>query len=88
MVGDSAGDNLILATLLTRRDLGEPLPAAVVILSPWVDLAATGASFLGQAEADPYLIPQPQFMQAAARRYLGAIDPQTSPASPLYGDLK
>ena len=85
MVGDSAGGNLVLATLLTLRDLGEPLPAAVVLLSPWVDLAATGASFLGQAEADPYLIPQ--FMQAAARRYLGEIDPQTSPASPLYGDL-
>jgi epsilon-lactone hydrolase len=85
MVGDSAGGNLILATLLTLRDLGEPLPAAAVLLSPWVDLAATGASFLGQAEADPYLIPQ--FMQAAARRYLGEIDPRTSPASPLYGDL-
>jgi acetyl esterase/lipase len=85
MVGDSAGGNLVLATLLTRRDLGEPLPAAVVLLSPWVDLAATGASFLGQAEADPYLTPR--FMQAAARRYLGTVDPQTSPASPLYGDL-
>ena len=85
VVGDSAGGNLVLATLFTLRDVGDPLPSAVVLLSPWVDLTETSASRSTLAGADPYLIPQ--FMQAAARRYLGEIDPKTSPASPLYGDM-
>jgi hypothetical protein len=85
MVGDSSGGNLVLATLLTLRDLGDPLPAAAVLLSPWVDLTETCPSRSTQAEADPYLTPQ--FMRVAASRYLGKTDPRTSPASPLYGDL-
>ena len=85
MVGDSSGGNLVLATLLSLRDVGDPLPAAVVLLSPWVDLTESSASRSTHAEADPYLTPQ--FMQVAARCYLGEIDPQTSPASPLCGDL-
>jgi monoterpene epsilon-lactone hydrolase len=86
MVGDSAGGNLVLATLLRLRDSGNPLPAAAVLLSPWVDLAATGPSFSMLAEADPYLVPH--CMEEAARRYLGKVDPRTPLASPLYGDLR
>jgi epsilon-lactone hydrolase len=86
MVGDSAGGNLVLATLLRLRDAGNPLPAAVVLLSPWVDLAATGPSFSTLAEADPYLVPH--CMEEAAKRYLGKVDPRTPLASPLYGDLR
>ncbi len=85
LVGDSAGGNLALAALLSLRDVGEPLPAAVVLLSPWIDLTETSPSRSSHAEADPYLTPQ--FMRVAARHYLGAIDPRTSPASPLFGDL-
>ena len=85
LAGDSAGGNIALAALLSLRDVGEPLPAAVVLLSPWVDLSETSASRSTQADADPYLTPQ--FMRVAARQYLGAIDPLTSPASPLFGDL-
>lgn len=41
--GDSAGGNLVLLTLLYLRDLPAKtqLPAAVVLMSPWVDM--TGA---------------------------------------------
>lgn len=86
MVGDSAGGNLVLASLLALRDAGDPLPRAVVLLSPWVDLAATGHSFRTQADADPYLVPH--CLEEAARRYLRKVDPRTSLASPLYGDLR
>lgn len=64
MVGDLAGGNRVLATLLTLRDVGDPLPAAIVLLSPWVDLTETSASRSTLAEVDPYLTPH--FMQAAA----------------------
>jgi epsilon-lactone hydrolase len=85
LAGDSSGGNLALAALLSLRDVGESLPAAVVLLSPWIDLTETSASRSTHAEADPYLTPQ--FMRVAAKHYLGAINPRTSPASPLFGDL-
>ncbi len=40
--GDSAGGGLTLAALLAIRDMGEPLPAAAVPISPWTDLEGTG----------------------------------------------
>jgi len=51
--GDSAGGGLAMATLLTLREAGDPLPAAVVLLSPWLDLAGEGESMRTRADADP-----------------------------------
>jgi acetyl esterase/lipase len=39
LAGDSAGGGLALALLITLREVGEPLPAAAIGLSPWTDLA-------------------------------------------------
>src|SRR5207244_8018502 len=39
LLGDSAGGGLALALALRLRDEGAPLPAAIVALSPWTDLA-------------------------------------------------
>ncbi|MHB8328697.1 MAG: alpha/beta hydrolase fold domain-containing protein, partial [Acidimicrobiales bacterium] len=36
--GDSAGGGLVLSTMVGARDAGDPLPAAAVCWSPWVDL--------------------------------------------------
>ncbi len=44
IVGESAGGGLCLATLLALRDLGIPLPAAAVAMSPMTDLKLTGES--------------------------------------------
>lgn len=44
VVGESAGGGLALALLLRVRDEGLPMPAAAAVLSPWADLALTGAS--------------------------------------------
>ncbi len=38
MAGDGAGANLLLSTLLTLRKEGHALPAAALLISPWVDL--------------------------------------------------
>jgi acetyl esterase/lipase len=84
--GDSAGGNLVLATMLTLRARGEPLPAAGFLMSPWTDLAATGASYESRAKADP--IHQRAMILALARNYLGEEGDPTDPlASPLYADL-
>ena len=53
IAGDSAGAGLALAAMLTIRDEGLPLPGCVACLSPWVDLALTGASMERKAGEDP-----------------------------------
>jgi len=86
IAGDSAGGGLTLATLAALRDAGDPLPAAGVCLSPWIDLANTGGSIVSQAPHDPML--EPWELDAFARRYLGDCDPRNSLASPLYADYR
>jgi acetyl esterase/lipase len=84
IAGESSGGGLALSTLLRLRDEGVPLPAAAVVLSPWTDLALTGASLQTNAKADP-MIRSDQTPRLAAQ-YLAGADPRTPYASPLYGD--
>ena len=83
--GDSAGGGLALGTLVALRDAGEPLPAAVVVLSPWTDLALTGESLRSRAAADVMI--KPAGMAETAAAYLAGQDPRHPYASPLYADL-
>jgi len=84
--GDSAGGNLVLAAMLALRERGLPLPISAVLMSPWTDLAATGASYVSRAEADP--IHQRPMILALAKSYLGGQgDPCDPLVSPLYADL-
>jgi acetyl esterase/lipase len=86
LVGDSAGGNLVLTTMLGLRDCGGPLPAAGVLMSPWTDLAATGESYQSRSGADP--IHQRSMILALAKNYLGEGGDAFNPlASPLYADL-
>ena len=85
--GDSAGGNLALASMLALRERGIPLPVAAVLMSPWTDLAATGASYVTRADADP--IHQRPMIMALAKNYLGGQgDPCDPLVSPLYADLR
>ncbi|MGC2199453.1 MAG: alpha/beta hydrolase [Stellaceae bacterium] len=84
VMGDSAGGGLVFSLMLRLRDEGRPLPAAAVALSPWTDLALTGASLRRNATADPMLRSDepPLFVTG----YLAGVDPRTPYVSPLYGD--
>ncbi len=84
IAGDSAGGNLTLATMLSLRDAGDPLPAAAVCISPATDLECTGESF--RAKKDP--MQTPEFVQAMIRHYAGGQDLRSPLLSPLYGDLR
>ncbi|MFX8500623.1 alpha/beta hydrolase fold domain-containing protein, partial [Acinetobacter baumannii] len=44
IAGDSAGGGLSLSTAIAIRNAGLPLPAALVLLSPWVDLNLSGST--------------------------------------------
>jgi epsilon-lactone hydrolase len=83
--GDSAGGGLTLATLLSLRDAGEPLPAGAVCLSPWVDLEVTGPSMTANAARDPIVHREGALRLAAA--YLGTTSARHPLASPLHADL-
>lgn len=85
IVGDSAGGGLAFATLVALRDAGVPLPAAGVMLSPWVDLECRGESMTTKATVDPMILRDP--LLEMADLYLDTADPRTPLASPLYADL-
>lgn len=53
LAGDSAGGNLALSTALRARDQGLPLPAAIVAMSPGLDLASDGESH--RTVDDPFI---------------------------------
>ena len=85
IAGDSAGGGLTVATLVSLRDQGLPLPACGVCLSPWVDMEGIGDSMTSRASLDPMV--QREGLVAMAETYLGGADPKTPLAAPLYADL-
>jgi acetyl esterase/lipase len=85
IAGDSAGAGLALAATITMREQGLPLAGAIVCLSPWVDLAVTGASMESKASEDP--IVSREMLLGWGKLYLGDHDLRTPLASPLYADL-
>jgi acetyl esterase/lipase len=85
--GDSAGGGIAVSAMLVLRDLGKPLPAATVLMSPWTDLTASGESYDTRAQQDP--IHQRPMILAMAKSYLGdAADAREPIASPLFADLR
>jgi len=83
--GESAGGGLTVATLVALRDAGDPLPAAGVCLSSWVDLECLGESMSTKADVDP--MAQREVILEMAKAYLGDANPRTPLAAPLYADL-
>jgi epsilon-lactone hydrolase len=84
--GDSAGGGLAVATMLMARDNGLPLPQTVVLLSPWLDMEASGQTYVSRAAVDP--LTQRDKVLAMARTYLGRSgDPRHPLASPIHADL-
>jgi acetyl esterase/lipase len=86
IAGDSAGGGLALASLVALRDAGKPLPAGAVCISPWTDLALTGASIRSKAQVDPIM--KPDSSERYARYYAGEHEVTSPLISPLYADLK
>ena len=85
IAGDSAGGGLTAAALLALRDAGEPLPAAAVLISPWLDLTQSGESMASRAAEDPMV--QKDGLQKMADAYVGGADPRSPTISPLFADL-
>ena len=86
LLGDSAGGGLAVAAMLAARDRGVPLPAAAALISPWLDLTASGGSREANAASDDVLAMRHGAALVAA--YAGTHDPAHPYLSPLRGDLR
>jgi len=89
LAGDSAGGGLALSLLslvaAEAREGTRVRPAGAAVMSPWTDLALSGASMETRAKVDPLMTKES--LAAAARIYLSEHDPFDPRASPLYADL-
>jgi monoterpene epsilon-lactone hydrolase len=86
IAGDSAGGGLVVAAMLAIRGAELPQPACGWCISPWVDLACTGAAMVDNATRDP-TVQKPGVLEMAGT-YLAGADPKSPLASPVYGDLR
>jgi len=82
LAGDSAGGWLALTTALQLRAAGEPLPAVLGLVSPWLDL--TGASW-PEDLSDPML--RPSWLRRCAADFAPGRDLTHPELAPLAADL-
>ena len=85
IAGDSAGGGLALAVCLYLKHYRRNLPKAIITMSPWTDMTASGASYLFNYENDP-LFGKTKKSLLYNRDYLGKANQQTPYVSPLFGD--
>ena len=86
LAGDSAGGGLVVATLVAIKEAGLPQPACSWVISPWVDMEASGETFVSRADTDPMV--KREIIVNFAQAYLNGADPRSPFASPIYADLR
>ena len=84
--GESAGGGLAVATMLSLRESGLPLPACAWLSSPWTDLRQSGATMTSKANVDPLI--QKAYLDELAAAYLNGADPDNKLVSPIRADLR
>lgn len=86
LMGDSAGGALVLVMAGQLRDRGaSPGPAAVVMLSPWLDATLEDARVRALEPSDPMLAESG--LREAGRRWAGSRGPDDPLVSPVQADL-
>lgn len=86
IAGDSAGAGLSLAVALRVRDAGEPPPAVLGLISPWLDLSPGSHARRGSAPNEPVLTAD-LLIRFAASYLPSGQDPAEPTISPLFADL-
>lgn len=85
-IGDSAGGNLAISSVLKMRELNLPLPGSVIALSPWIDMETTGLSLESNAATDALV--SAELLGGMAGMFLGESGKADDPlANPLYADF-
>jgi acetyl esterase/lipase len=86
LAGDSAGGALAVATALQLKSENILLPAGLMLLSPWIDMACNGWSYTAKAQRDPFLTQAG--LRVRANQYLGSIPPGDKRIDLLNADLR
>jgi len=85
LAGDSAGGNLALVLCHRLKAAGRMLPAALILMSPWTDMTASGPSYTERSEIDPILTAE--YIHGVRAVYAGNRDLRDPSLSPLFGDF-
>ncbi|NNC78308.1 MAG: alpha/beta hydrolase [Woeseiaceae bacterium] len=85
VAGDSAGGNLTVAMLLALRHAGDPMPKATVLLSPWLDLGATGETMVTRKDQDPLF--DPAELPHVVERFCDDDKLKNPIVSPVYANV-
>lgn len=86
-IGDSAGGNLAVVTVLKLRELGVELPGRVMAMSPWLNMELTGETLETNLENDG-LIRKPNLEGMIQAYIVGDEEKRTNPlVNPLYADF-
>jgi epsilon-lactone hydrolase len=85
IAGDSAGGGLSMATVLALTDKNQPLPAAVVCLSPWADLLLKNETHVTKAKAEAMLTTG--VLREWALSYTSESNFSNPLVSPVYADF-
>ena len=96
VIGDSAGGNLTLSLTLKLKELKKKLPKALVLISPWTDMTASGKSYFENYNKDAmfgsrYEIKEDmvdKMLNSPIYSYCGDHDRKDPLLSPIFGDYK
>jgi epsilon-lactone hydrolase len=86
IVADSAGGGLALSALVALRAEGLPMPGAMALLGPWVDLTLSANSILANFRNEA-MVSTLEGINICTRLYLQGHAPGDPAASPLFADL-
>jgi acetyl esterase/lipase len=85
LAGESAGGGLVVATLVSARDRGLPLPVAAFVMSPYADLTLAGTTMRTKHTVDPLL--SPENLRPRVSDYTAGQDAASGLISPVFADL-
>ncbi len=83
--GESAGGGLAVATLVSARDHGLPLPAAAFVMSPYADLTLAGATMDTKRQVD--VVMSRENLQSRVADYTAGHDAALGLISPVFAGL-
>jgi salicylate hydroxylase len=82
--GESAGGAIALSALMQLRDTAVPMPAGLVIVSPFADMTLSGESIIRNGFGDEFV--QRDYLTFAATSYYQLQNPTQAGVSPVFGD--
>ena len=85
VAGDSAGGGLTMSLMLELRHNGVPLPGAAVLLSPFLDLTASGESVTTRAVQEPWF--RADDIHVVINHYCSDEDLEDPLISPVFANV-